>query len=251
MSAELKELLSSSETVDVYKTDHNMVVKLFKEHMPKTAALYEALTHSRVEVTGLPVPVIHEVSVIDGRWAITMDLIQGKTLAEIMKEDPANTDSYLEQMLDIQLTIHSKNVPKLSKLKDKLARQINALDEIDDIKKFELLSRLDSMPKHTKLCHGNFTPENIIINENGTYILDWVAARQGNASADVARTYLLFALNSPESADQYMAMFCKKTGTSKKYVQEWLPIVAAAQLTENKESERELLMKWINVVAYE
>ena len=80
-----------------------------------------------------------------------MDLIQGKTLAEIMKEDPANTDSYLEQMLDIQLTIHSKNVPKLSKLKDKLARQINALDEIDDIKKFELLSRLDSMPKH-KMC---------------------------------------------------------------------------------------------------
>ncbi|MFR2467110.1 MAG: aminoglycoside phosphotransferase, partial [Clostridia bacterium] len=41
------------------------------------------------------------------------------------------------------------------------------------------------------------------------------------------------------------------TGTSKKYVQEWLPIVAAAQLTENKESERELLMKWIDVVAYE
>ena len=186
MSAELKELLSSSETVDVYMTDHNMVVKLFKEHMPKTAALYEALTHSRVEVTGLPVPVIHEVSVIDGRWAITMDLIQGKTLAEIMKEDPANTDSYLEQMLDIQLTIHSKNVPKLSKLKDKLTRQINDLDDIDDIKKFELLSRLDSMPKHTKLCHGNFTPDNIIINENGTYILDWVAARQGNASADVA-----------------------------------------------------------------
>ena len=202
-SMELKNLISSSETVDVYRVG-DMAIKLFKEGCRKTMPLYEALTHSRVEDTGLNIPIIREVSVINNRWAIQMDLIEGKTLADIMKEDPDHMDDYLNQMVDIQLEIHSKKVPKLSKLKDKLIRQINELDCIDDVKKYEMLTRLDSMPKHIKLCHGNFTPENIIINDKGTYVVDWVAARQGNASADVAKTYLLLSLQSKDIAERYM-----------------------------------------------
>lgn len=167
---ELKNLIATSATVDVYK-EGNMAIKVFKEGCPKTMALYEALTHSRVEATGLRVPVIHEVSVIGNRWAIHMDCIEGKTLAQVMKDDPANKDKYISDMVDIQIEIHSKQAPKLSKLKDKMTRQINSLDCIDDATKYELLTRLDSRPKHTKLCHGNFTPENIILNENGTYIV--------------------------------------------------------------------------------
>ena len=247
---ELKNLISSSETVDVYRVG-DMAVKLFKEGCRKTMTLYEALTHSRVEDTGLNIPTIREVAVINNRWAIKMDLIEGKTLADAMKEDPEHMDDYLNQMMDIQLEIHSKKVPKLSKLKDKLARQINELDCIDDVKRYEILTRLESMPKHIKLCHGNFVPENIIINDKGTFVVDWVAARQGNASADVAKTYLLLSLTAPDFAEKYLNLFCEKTNTSKKYVQDWLPIVAAARLTENKPEERDLLMKWVDVVAYE
>lgn len=246
----LTNLIASSPTVDVYEQD-GMAIKLFKSDARKTQALYEALTHSRVEATGLKVPVIREVSVIDDRWAIHMDLIKGKTLAQAMKEDPANIGKYLEMMVDLQIEIHAKSTPKLSKLKDKLVRQINALD-LDDIKKYELLTSLESKPKHTKLCHGNFTPDNIILSDDGTYIIDWVAARQGNASADVGRTYLLMSLENQELADKYLDLFCKKTLTSKKYVQEWLPIVAAAHLDMAKSQEEvDFLMRWIDVVHYE
>ncbi len=243
-------LIASSELVDIYR-DGDTCIKLFKEGVRKTNPLYEALTHSRVEDTGLRVPVIHELSVIDGRWAIHMDLIEGKTLAEMMKEDPDNMDKYLDDFVNIQLEIHSKQVPKLSKLKDKISRQINSLTEIDDVKKYELLTRLESMPKHVKLCHGNFTPENVIYNEKGIYVVDWIAARQGNASADVGRTYLLLSLNYPEIADKYLNLFCEKTKTSKKYVQQWLPIVAAAHLPDAKPEEHDFLMKWVDVVEYE
>lgn len=250
ITMELKELISSSETVDVYRCG-DTAVKLFKVDRPKTQALYEALTHARVEATGLPVPVVHEVSVIDGRWAITMDLIEGKTLAEIIEEDPENLDRYVNDMVNLQLRIHAQQVPKLSKLKDKLARQINSVDILDDALKFEMLSRLESMPKHNKLCHGNFTPANILLNDKGTYIVDWVAARQGNASADVARSYLLLCLDYPQMAELYLDTFCRKTDTSKKYVQDWLPIVAAAELSAGCEKEKDLLLKWVNVESYQ
>ncbi len=247
---DLKEKIASSAMVDIYKYG-DCAVKLFKPECRKTQALYEALTHARVEATGLPVPVIREVSVIDGRWAIAMDLIPGHTMEELMDKDPGNIDKYLNDLVDIQLKIHEKHTPKLSKLKDKMVRQINSLDNINDVTRYELLTRLESMPKHTKLCHGNFCPSNVIINDKGTYIVDWVAARQGNASADVARTYLLLSLKSTEWAEKYMDLFCEKTHTSKRYVQEWLPLVAAARLTEHRPEETELLMKWLDVVQYE
>ena len=246
---ELKNRIASSETVDIYR-EGDKAVKLFKTGR-KTDALYEALTHARIEYTDLLVPTIHEVSVIDGRWAITMDLIEGDTLEDLMKAHPEKQDEYLNLMVDLQLKVHQEKMPKLSKLKDKLARLINSLEDIPDATRYELLTRLDSMPKHVKLCHGNFMPANIILNDKGTYIVDWIAARQGNASADVAKTYLLLSLQSPDMAEKYMNLFCEKTNTSKKYVQEWLPIVAAARLTEKRPEERDLLLTWIDVVAYE
>lgn len=245
-----RQLIAKGDVVEVYRED-DKVIKIFNVDQPKTAAMYEALTHARVEATGLPIPVIHEISVIDGKWAITMDHIEGKTLYQLMKENPEKMESYINDMVDIQLQIHSKNAPLLSKLKDKMKRQIKSIECIDDVEKYELLTRLESMPKHTKLCHCNFTPMNVIISDKGTFIVDWVAARQGNASADVGKTYLKLCLEFPEAAEMYLDTFCKKSGTKKKYVQDWLPIVAATQLTCNKPEEKELLMKWIDVVQYE
>jgi thiamine kinase-like enzyme len=251
---ELKNFVVSSELYDVYESD-GLAIRIYKKPEYKEKCLYAALTHARVETTmvnsSIKMPILHEVSLIDGKWAITMDWIKGKTLEQLMDENPDKMDTYLNKLIDIQCEIHAQYMPLLSKLKDKMARQIKSLGQIDEIKKYELLTRLDSMPKHVKLCHNSFEPKNIIINDEGTYVINWGSARQGNASADVAKTYLLLCLNKPEIADKYLDRYCMKSGTSKNYVQAWLPIVAAAQLDKGIESEKEFLMKWIDVVDYD
>lgn len=251
---ELKNFVAGNDIYDVYESD-GLAIRVYKKPEYKEKCLYAALTHARVETTlgnsSIKMPIIHEVSVIDGNWAISMDWIKGKTLAQLMEENPDKMDTYVNQMVDIQSEIHEQYMPLLSKLKDKMSRQIKSLGQIDEIKKYELLTRLDSMPKHIKLCHNSFEPKNIIINDEGTYVINWGSARQGNASADVAKTYLLLKLHKPEIADQYLDRYCMKSGTSKRYVQAWLPIVAAAQLDKGIESEKEFLLKWIDVVEYE
>ena len=64
-------------------------------------------------------------------------------------------------------------------------------------------------------------------------------------------TYLLFALKDQKKADLYINLFCKKSDTARQYINQWLPIVAAAQLTKNNELEKDFLMKWINVFDYQ
>ncbi|MDD5934755.1 MAG: phosphotransferase [Clostridiales bacterium] len=245
----LQTLVSKGKNASVYK-DNNNAIKLFNKGISKTDVLNEALNTTRVEETGLPIPSISEVSKIDGQWAITMNFIEGKTLEKLMEENPDKISTYIEQMVDLQLQVHSKRAPLLNKLKDKLVRQIDSVEELDHIKKYDLLTKLDGMPKHVKVCHGDFCPANIIVSGDQMYILDWVHATQGNASADAARTYLLLSLKDKKMADMYLDMFCKKSFTEKRYVQTWLPIVAAAQLTKKKPEEKELLMKWLDVVEY-
>ena len=247
-----EQLISSSSTKSVYR-DGNVAIKEFCEGFPKAEVLNEALCNARVEdLPGLHVPKILGVSVVDGKWSIMKEYIEGKTLEQLMEENPDKTQEYMEQMVDLQLEIHSKACPLLNKLKEKTIRALNEEPELDESTRYELLTRLDGMPKHTKLCHGDFSPSNIIVQEDGTmYVIDWVHAAQGNASADVARTYLLLSLKDSKLADLYMDLFCEKTDTDKRYVQGWLPIVAAAQLVKKRPEEKELLEKWINVFPYQ
>ena len=247
---ELTHLIATGTSSQVYRYN-DQAVKVFNENISKVDVLLEALNTSRVELTGLDLPHVRQVTMVDGRWAIVMDHIEGTTLATLMQENPGDTEKYIEKMVDIQLGIQSMKSPLLNKLKDKMKAQISSLTEIDDVVKYDLLTRLDGMPKHDKVCHGDFEPRNILVSNGTYYTLDWIHASQGNASADVARTYLLLSLSNTDMANAYMDIFCKKSATKKQYVQQWLPIVAAAQLTMGKPEERELLLKWINVVEYE
>lgn len=246
----LTNLISKGQKASVYRNGDN-AIKVFNKETNKTDVLNEALNTTRVEETGLAIPCISEVGIEEGQWSITMNYIEGKTLSQLIKENPEKKEEYINQMVDLQLEIHSKRAPLLNKLKDKLIRQINSLEMLDNIKKYDLLTRLDGMPKHVKVCHGDFHPNNIIVSNDKMYVIDWVHATQGNASADTARTYLLFALEDQKLADYYLDVFCKKSKTEKCYVQTWLPIVAAAQLSKDKPEEKELLMKWLDVVEYE
>ena len=235
----------------VYR-DGDLCMKVFNEDYSKADVLNEALNQARIEETGLNIPKIHEVTVIDGKWAIVSDYIKGKTLAALMQENPEKKEEYLNFFVDLQLEVHGKTSPQLNKLKDKMHRKISQTD-LSATVRYDLHTRLESMPKHNKVCHGDFCPENIIIAEDGTpYILDWSHATQGNASADAARTYLLFWLNGDiEGAKKYLKLFCDKSNTAMQYVQKWMPIVAASQTVKGNEKEREFLYSWINVVDYE
>lgn len=235
----------------VYK-EGDLAVKVFDENYSKADILNEALNLAKVEVTDLHTPGVKEVTVIDGKWSIVTDYADGKTLGRLMEESPDKEDEYLEMFVTVQLDIHSKTVPSLNKLKDKMERKINE-SGLDATTRYELQTRLESMPKHKKLCHGDFNPNNVVLKADGTaHILDWAHVTQGNAGADAARTYMLFKLDGKdELAEKYLSLFCEKADIAKQYVQKWLPIVAASQLVKGKENEKELLTTWVSVVEYE
>mgnify|MGYP003307886531 CR=1 FL=1 len=252
MNYNLNNKLISRPTKDVYKDGDN-TIKLFVENYSKSDILNEALIQARIEeYTDLTIPQLREVTKIENRWAIVSEYIEGDTIEDLIEQHPEKYDEYMNWFVEIQLTVLDRKVPLLNRTKDKYKNRINQLKDIDDSIRYELLQRLDSMPDHDKLCHGDFVPSNIVIKPDTNWaIIDWAHATQGNASADAANTYLNFIIaNQEDRANDYINLFAEKSGIDIHLIQKWIPIAAAVRLKKGKENEREVLHKFIDVVDF-
>lgn len=246
---QLDRLIAVRNNKTIYR-DGDVCIKVFNADFTKSDVLNEALNQSRIEETDLKVPKVLEVTMIDGKWAIVSEFIKGKTLSQLMEESPEKKREFIEKLIDIQLDIQSKECPLLGRLDEVMKRKISVCD-LDATTRYELLIRLENMPKHNKICHGDLAPSNIIITENSDiYILDWSHAAKGGASADAAKTYLLFRLNNDDSAaEEYLELFCEKSKTQKEYIEKWLPIAAASQSVKCNKKERGFLLSLADISA--
>lgn len=245
--------IAERKTKTVYK-DNDKTIKLFVQDYSKANILNEALNQARVEEgTDLNIPKLIEVTKIGDRWALVLEHIEGTPLNVLMEQNPEKMDEYMDLFVNIQLEILGHEVPLLTRIKDKFKRKLTEATNINDEIRYELLQRLEGQKNHKKLCHGDFNPSNIIIKENGEhFIIDWSHVTQGNASADAARSFLLFSMQGKaEIAERYLRLFSEKSGIDMRNIQRWVPIVAATQMTKGKEEEQEFLSKWIDIIEFQ
>lgn len=241
----LEKVILQRDSKTIYR-DGDLKIKVFDDSYTKADVLNEALNQARIEETGLNVPSIIDVECIDGKWAIVSEYIEGKTLQQLMEENPDKVDEYLELMVDLHIEIFSKPCRILNRLNDKLTGKIME-SELDAITRFDLHRKILEMPNRSKICHGDFTPANVAVAEDGkVYIIDWSHAAQGNASADVVRTCLYMRLaGNGDMAEKYLDLYTKKSGKEKAYVSAWFPIVAAAISVDVNEEDRDILLNWV------
>ena len=230
------------------------VVKVFNETKPASDVFNEALNLVRINETGIRSPKLLEVSRLENEegCALVTEKIPGTTLSEKMQAEPQRFGEYLEQFVDLQIDIHGHTSPLLPRQRDKYARMIDSLDQLNATTRYNLSERLDGMKKEFKVCHGDFNPSNVIIGDDGElYVCDWAHATQGAPAADVAMTYLLFALTSKDQAEAYLDLYCDRADMPKQIVLQWMSIVAASELARKRKVDEAFLMSWIDVVDYQ
>lgn len=230
------------------------IVKVFNETKPVSDVFNEALNLARINETGIYSPKALEVSAVEGEgWAIKTSKVPGVTLAEKMAAEPGKFYEYLEQFVDLQIEIHGYSSSLLNRQQDKYARMINGLEHVNATTRYNLLERLDGMKLEFKVCHGDFNPTNVIVDDEGKLaVCDWAHATQGSPAADAAMTYLLFALEDKQQADSYLELYCNRADVAMQVVRQWMPVVAASELARKRGGKNdEFLMSWIDVFDYQ
>ena len=233
------------EAVAKYEKDGKWY-KVYDKNRKVADILFEALNQARVMQAGLNVPKLEEVCVIDGQWAIIQEYIEGKMNKQLMEEEPEKEDEYLRWFVELQNEMHKLRIPKMSKHNDKMNGKI-AHTELSATLRYDLHTRVEAMPKHYCVLHGDYKPNNVIIDKNGKpYIIDWYHATQGNAEADAARSYMMFLVDGNKArARKYIDLFAEISGCKIKDVLSWLPILAASQSVKGIKNQSAFLTSLI------
>ena len=235
---DFEKLISKGNRADIYLCEKK-IIKLFKDSLHESEAEYEANKQSFAYSKGLPVPRIYEVTKINGRQAIIMEYIAGKTIGNLLFDDMTNAEQYMNLSVDIQLKIHDVKADRFELMADKLERNLRSASALSENQRNYLVERVHCMQLDKRLCHGDYHIFNLIQNENGVAIIDWVDSSAGSVNADIYRTYLLYSEYSMELASMYLRMYCDKSGLHQDDIFAWASIISGARLSENVGSEKE------------
>lgn len=243
----LDQPLAEGRTATVYAWGIGGVVKVFRDWFPREDIEYEARIARAVHAAGLRVPEVGEVVEVEGRLGLEYEPLEGVSLWDEMRAKPWALGKYSNLLAHLHVEIHAIPDPgDIPGLKGKLERRIRSAPELRAEARHALLATLDQLPNGDHLCHGDFHPDNVVLTENGPVLIDWIDASLGSPPADVARASILAMgeVGTPGlmSFAERIALgwghrlyrkryFKLRQGGEGEYSR-WLPIVAAARLSE-------------------
>lgn len=179
-------------TADVYRYNEDSIIKIFHENISETEIDKECEINKGIQGLGINVPLFGGRVIIDGRQAIIMEYIKGKSMFHKMFEPDTDLIQLANDFAQLHYTIHKcKDIP-LESDKIRLKKHISYSDELEPCILDKVLKLLDTLPDGNSLCHNDFHPDNIIVSEKGLYLIDWSDSSCGDPLADVARTSMVF-----------------------------------------------------------
>jgi uncharacterized protein (TIGR02172 family) len=249
--------LARGRTAELYAWESGTVLKLYLAGYDRTEAEHEAHKALAVHASGLPVPAVGEIVSVGERWGLVYERVEGPTMLTMLGRKPWHIFSFARRQAALHAQMHSTaSQAALPAQRQELAWKIQAASQLSASLRESVLAALAALPEGSALCHGDFHPENILITAQGEVIIDWVDATLGNPLADVARTTILMlgAAASDQVPNPLLKQFVR--GFHQVYLRtyfhlrpqgqdeyrRWLPVVAAARLSENITEQESFLL---------
>lgn len=190
--------------------NQTLVLRIFPEHYGPKNAVWEGTIQNTLANEGYPVPKVHLIctdkSILSGAFII-MEFLSGKPMMtasrnvpEILAKTHAKLHSIDPKLLIKALKKHgfNKNDYLFIKtyIKDLKTAKKSDLPWVLDIAEW-LFKNRPPEPKHLAICHGDFHPYNILIQEGKiTGVLDWGSMLIADPAVDIANTIKLITVFS-------------------------------------------------------
>jgi thiamine kinase len=272
MDKNLSQPIAYGRTAEIYAWHQGQIVKLFYDWFGLENIEIEARNTRAAHASGLPVPAVGEIICVNDRYGLEYQRVYGISMFKMVKRKPWNIIRYGWRMAELQAALHASTVPlDLPSQRQILENNIRHAEALPTPLRAKVLAALETMPDSNQLCHGDFWPDNILMTAQGEIIIDWFRASRGNPLADLARTtnlilgytrtrqiqrpFLTFGSTKiNQIKNSLFQVFCRicypafldyyfklRPGGQEEY-HRWLPIVAAARLSDNIPELEEMLI---------
>jgi Ser/Thr protein kinase RdoA (MazF antagonist) len=248
--------IARGRTADVYDYHNGRVLKLFHDWFGLENIEYELKVARAVHVSGVSAPaVIGGVIQVQGRNGLIYERIAGRSMLEVAPSQPWMIFALAKRFAALHANMHDRVfAAEVPTQRNKLEHRLQHVEGITDSLRLALLERLASLPDGDRVCHGDFHPGNVLSTQRGDMVIDWIDASRGNPLADVARTSIILLGIGPQGRNPFLKIFVRifHSAYLRQYFhlrpsgeaeyRRWLPIVAAARLSEGiKELEQWLI----------
>jgi len=231
--------LADGNMAEVFEWNTTQICKLWRSHYAPEGVETEAKICRVLSATTLPIPQLYEIIEYQGRRGIIYERVNGVTLFEWIFADLSRFEEGARWLGRLHAMLHHHSpLPELPNQRERLRWKLTHVTQLTDSERNGLRQQLDALPDDTRICHGDFHPSNILIDDDRAVIIDWIDATSGSAMADIARTLLLIdsAKQSPEILDifksAYLDEYAKQCLLDEGLVKRWYPIMAGARLYE-------------------
>jgi uncharacterized protein (TIGR02172 family) len=179
-------------TSEIFEINDNLILKLYKPSFENIAKIeFEKMQY--IQTLNLNIPKVFEIKTIENSFGYTMQKVNGKNLAIILDNNIINFDDYIKDFAKFQFLIHNSKCNSIlfDDLIPNIIKRVGNNKNILDKNKRKLIKYLENN-KNDDLCHNDFHFNNIIIDNNQFYIIDWNGSGYGNFLLDIAKTCILF-----------------------------------------------------------
>ncbi|NOU98854.1 phosphotransferase family protein [Paenibacillus planticolens] len=260
--------IGEGRTAEIFEHNDEKVLKLYRSGFPKKAIMYEYKVNTLIASLGIPAPKVYELVEVEDRIGILFQYIKGSSLIHKTVQNPLELKRYAKILAELHVLIHTHEIyttdlsNQIRLQKEMLEHNIQQAKLLSDSEQMAIIEHLEKLPNGRALCHGDFHPDNAMVDEQ-QWIIDWMNGMIGHPAGDVARTLLLFRYGTlPEGipshfkealsqmrdnmGDEYLDHYLTCTNLLFEEIDQWLLPVAAARLTEwIPDEEKEALLSFI------
>jgi tRNA A-37 threonylcarbamoyl transferase component Bud32 len=264
------EVIGKGRTAEVLYWGNNRVLKLFNQDIPRELIGYQYKVDSLVRKIFPKCPKSFERIEKDGRLGIVYEYIEGIPLRNFMGNSFNKVGKGMRMLAEIHVEMHKHEISDILTQLDFFRMAINKAELLNENQKRDIINYLEKLPQGKAICHGDMHPENVLVSNDESYVMDWSNAYSGNPDSDVARTiYVLkHGLGAPDeailnksflhrfffkaikkfAARPYIKQYLKLTGRSLKEIEKWNLVIFAARLREPVPLEYDNLLKMIQKI---
>jgi aminoglycoside phosphotransferase (APT) family kinase protein len=192
VTADRGPLLGEGREAEIFGWGDGQALRLLRDPNAGPRLEWEAAAMRAAGESGVAVPTVDAVIVVDGRPGLVMERIVGTDLLTELAHRPLRFHRRARELGTLQARLHATAAPPgLPSVRDELRGRIQVAPHLPGETRASTLELLDALPDGDALCHGDFHPGNVMVGERGPVVIDWVGVARGDPPGDLARTMLL------------------------------------------------------------
>ena len=192
LSVEGCEVIGQGANGKVYRIDADTIVKVYFNSDALPDIHRERELARRAFVLGIPTAIPYDVVRVGESYGSVFELLNAKSFAKLINENPQETDKYVDLYVDLMKKIHSTVVrpEDMPDERDVVIGWVRFLrDYLPADKAEKLCALVEAVPVDHHMMHGDYHIKNVMMQNGEVLLIDMDTLCQGHPVFELASVF--------------------------------------------------------------